>query len=254
MAGLVYYAPEGLDLLTADGLAAAGLGYALGDRPPTCRGVANGPGDRPGVVAARPGSIGDHLVGYWPERQRWHRIPGPAGCWVGVGTEARPAPDDLARRDLLPGHWVELADGQRWLIPCARAARETDDGLTFDLQLPRRISIDPETGEWLGGQVVDRYADLWAVACRWWDAVMATMVQVADQPDGDQPAGDELEITFSDELDGALTALAANYRVGKAEVSLLGLLDGRVVPELLGALVDWPTVQQWNKKKRATAG
>ena len=54
---------------------------------------------------------------------------------------------------------------------------------------------------------------------------------------------------FADVNDAALLALATNYRVGKAEVVLLGLFDDRATVEILKALIDWPTISAWLKKK-----
>jgi hypothetical protein len=54
-------------------------------------------------------------------------------------------------------------------------------------------------------------------------------------------------------LDGAVTALAANYRLGRLEAAMLGILNDVKMNEILRALVDWPTVLALHKKKEAAS-
>ena len=113
----LYYFPGLNGKPTAEQIAAAGLSYALGDgaRVTYC-GCRGGPDDGSGQVVA----AGQAEVGYYPEKQRWQKIPGQ-NVFVGMDKEKPPGPDDLIRRDALDGHPVELGDGQLWSIPVARA-------------------------------------------------------------------------------------------------------------------------------------
>ena len=140
-----------------------------------------------------------------------------------------------------------LADGREWLCPIARGAIDSDGELGWCQNLPAAVGLDAE-GEWTRQGVVAKYAPLWAVAMRWWDAFAAASPDEDDEPDAEAEKT-QIRFEFADVNDAALLALATNYRVGKAEVALLGLFDDRATVEILKALIDWPTIQGWIKKK-----
>jgi len=239
MAGLFYYAPGRVSVYRED-LAAIGLGYAF-ERNPDCRQCQRGPdGDR-GVVFADSRFVPLALLGYFEAAQRWSKVPGSA-AWVGVNNDTPPKPNDLARDSQIVGHYVALADDQSYLCPVARALDMSGDSLTPYLALPRTVAVD-ESGEWGTGGVVPKFRRLWDTATRWFEAVRGAGI-------GDDSAA---KFEFADIAESALLALQTNYRVGKAEVSLLGLFDDRCMTEVLQALVDWPTLEAWLKKKAASS-
>jgi hypothetical protein len=228
MRGLIYYLP-GRRQANREDLVAAGLGYALErEGGPSCAACEKGPDGAAGCVFSLPG-----LDGQAPGVQaiaagvHWQRIPGSA-AWVGFNSEAPPGPADLVRRKSLDGHRVELADGQQWLVPVARAV----DGSS---RLPQRLSWDGRT--WAPGDVLPRYAELFAAACRAWDSIFGAAM------DG------EAITLLTEEADVAALALACNYRIGPAEISLLGLFDTDSQAEVIKALLDWPLVVEVCKKK-----
>jgi len=251
--GLLYYLPDAARARLTEAIDAAGLGYAFDGPPIPCE-VTRGPqaAQPAGLVVADKGSAPDHMVRLDPDAQTWRPIPG-SDAMVGVYTDAPPTPELLARADLLPGHPVELADGQTYIAPVARGlAMDDEAGPTgWTLALPQTVGLDP-AGAWTAGDVVPRYRALWAAACHWWDAKH----QALDAgPDDDQPDAATVAFTFdfASLLDAALTVLAANYRVGRPEVALLGLFDDASAVRLLDAAIDWPTVQAWLKKKAVSA-
>lgn len=241
MPGLLYYLPERDRAIKLEELRTAGLGYAF-ERAPTCCGVQGGPDGSPGVVVADPQSVPESQIGHYPDRQTWRKMPASPN-WVAYYTADRPASADLQRDQVLPGHWIRLADGQEWLAPIARGAGEEDDRLVWYQNLPEATSIDGE-GNWTRTGVLPRYERLWEIATRWWDARSGATIS-----DDAQQQNIRATFDFDGLNDAALAALAANYRVGKAEVALLGLFDDHCTAQILDALIDWPTIETWLKKK-----
>lgn len=249
MAGFLYFLPgQNRGIKIAD-LVKLGLGYAF-ERRMDVRGVpGGGPDGSPGVVIADPESVPD--IGYYADRQTWRKIPGSAN-WVGHGNENRPTAADLQRNQMLDGHWVELADDAEWLVPVARAsAEETFEGpdgakdsrLSWYQKLPEATSIDEE-GNWIRDGVLARYRPLWETAVRWWDARSG-----AAMPDASEQGTVRVTFDFDGLNDAAVLALGANYRVSKIEAAMLGLFDDQCVIRILDALVDWPVIEKWLKKK-----
>jgi hypothetical protein len=258
MAGFLYYLPRRTGNPTIADLQASPLAYAFDEAASvaTC-GLTTGPDDGGGVLAADTKRLPEGRLRYEPAAQRWQAMPwlvgnGKAGTiaqaepapWVGLWTADRPGPEDLGRRALLDGHWVKMGDDRSWLIPVARGSTDEDGELRWYVALPQRVGLD-EAGEWTAGQVVDKYAKLWEVAGRWWAAMAGTVIETADQPDD----SGEVVLDFAGCNDAALTALSANYVVGRAEMALLQLLTDQNVREVLNAIIDWPTLSAWLEKK-----
>lgn len=242
---MLYYLPEADRSITAAAARAAGLAHAFPDEGITACGVRGGPDAADGVVFANPTRVDSGGVGYYPKHQLWRRVPGRP-TWVGLDTAAAAGPDDLAQAEQLDGHLVPLADGRVWLVPIARAWRQTDEGPRYHTALPQLSTLDAD-GRWVSGQVDARYRALWDVATRWHDAKFAAV----DSDDDSQGAENcqEIVITFDDLHASAVTALAANYALAAAEVSLLGLLSDRACATILDALIDWPGLVAILKKK-----
>lgn len=243
MAGLLYYLPK----LTRDvqwkDLPALGVGHAFdGDGFCPCEILAGGPDSGNGVVIADSKTVSK--VGYYKDQQTWRKIPG-SDAWVGMVTDSLPNPADLVRDQVLSGHLVKLADGKEWLVPIARGSQEEGDELRWTMSLPTAPTTVDEDGKWVRGDVSETYRPLWEIAMRFWDAWFA-----AEEIEGE----DKATILFDDLNDAALLALATNYRVGKAETSLLGLFDSSCITDILLALIDWPTRLAWSKKKQDADG
>ena len=166
------------------------------------------------------------------------------GQYRWVGKYAGPvAPESLARRDQLGGHWVTLADDQEWLCPVARSFSSDDGPPRWLRQLPSAVNIDDD-GNWIISSVVDRYAHLWEIAEKWFQAWSG-----AEASEAGENGKTTVEFDFSGGLDAALTCLQTNYRLGKAEAVLLGLFDHMTPRVVLNALIDEPTYMDWFQKK-----
>jgi hypothetical protein len=257
MPGFLYYIP-GRKTVRREELAELGLAYAFPGRA-TPRGCdAGGPDGGAGCVVVDPQRVPLAQHGYWRERQEWVAAPSVASVpsvpfFVGRTNGQPIAPDDLAREQQLPGHWLELADGNKWLVPIARGYREvlpatdhrpptTDEPapeLRWSCRLPQRLRLDG-SGEWLADCVLDRYAQLW------------TLAQAAHNVQWGEPAPEDLAL-----LDGpgtihaAVCALTANYAIGPVEASLLGLLTQELANQIVEALIDVPTILAFQKKTAA---
>jgi hypothetical protein len=236
-----FYFVPGRDSLRVADLAALGLAYAF-ERGIDCRPAMGVLGGQNGVVFAQQDSYAEGQLGYYADRQVWKQAPGSA-LWVGHYKEQLPGPEDLARKKQLDGHWLELDDGQQWLVPVARSYSERATGKEMDivwtLQLPQRLDLAAD-GRWVTGAVVNRYAALWELAEAW------LRVRTGEATDTDRARYDA-----QGEKDAAVLALQANYRLGRVEAALLGLLNDNLVGDVLDQLIDLPNYIRLVKKKAA---
>lgn len=242
MAGFLYYLPGHQGPLNLEHLKKSGIGYAFEDNRLSFGAIeAGGPDGGAGALVCVAGVIDPAMVGVSKDGQTWQKIPG-SECYVGIFDSDLPKPEDCVRKKALQGHWVECGDGQEWLAPVARALNEPEEAhkpLESFCALPQTRTID-ENGAWVQGGIMPRYAALWDTA-----------VLVSESAETAQAGEDAIYFDFENETDAALLCLAINYRIGKAEANLLGLFTDESVGGILGALVDWPVVDTWIKKKKA---
>ena len=174
--------------------------------------LGQGPGDQRGCLFAR--RAGEpHALGYAPDRQRWAKAAGSGEYWLGYDTAEPPTPAHLERAEIIDGHLVRLGDGQQWLVPVARM-------FSGGTALPQAIVLGPN------GEKVLRALPAYVAIARHADRVAT-----------------DIHIGMSDGWDIAVEALALNYRIGPDEASLLQLLTTPIVPNVLEALVDVPTLR-----------
>jgi hypothetical protein len=224
MAGFLYFIPGASAGLDAKAIAAARLAGVLCEGPIVQQHTLRGPGGGPGVVAAV--SSEPSSVRFAPDRQQWQQA---GGYWIGI-EEPAPGPEELARKKQLDGHLLELGDGQKWLCPAARFHVLDGGEIRWQRALPRKMQwID---GRWQPGPVVPSCAALWETAAAWWNLRM----EVASAQTAAEPWDDDRV------HNAAAGCLAANYRLGPAEISRLGLFESDTARDVLDALVDLPTV------------
>ena len=242
---LLYFIPERDTNIDRAELRALGLAYAFDAGGPLAKcGCARGPEGKAGVVVC--GAASAAKVGFYPDSQTWQRIPGLAAgpgpgvdAFVGRDTAAAVEPAELLRPDATDGHEVQLGDGQRWLVPVALAVAEDQGQVVRFTPLPRRMELDAE-GKFTPGDPLPVYDALWAVAEAYLKVIADAVAAAAE--------GQPVQLTIDD--DWALDALAVNYRLGRAEIVVLGLLTwgGPVVENILNAVIDMPGMARLKKK------
>jgi hypothetical protein len=189
----------------------------LGDAA-VCELTGGGPGGSSGcILSALPAEGRPPLrLCYAPDFQTWRQF---GNLWVGVDNEHPITPADLRRKKLFTGYELELA-GQTWTVP---VVRDPEGGTG----LPRDFVYDD------GGAVQERiktgYLALWEK--------FAKAVWLFFDPEGPWPP----RIDLAEGMELCLAALALNYRVGRIEQNLLGLVDSETWTTILAAAVDWPT-------------
>lgn len=243
-----YFVPN-RETVRPEDLAALGLAYAF-ERGVECRGAMNVLGGQNGVVCAQTDSFEFGQLGFYAGQQVWQPGP-PAGdsgkpaFWVGHFKDQLPGPDDLARKKQLDGQWLEMDDGQNWLVPVARSTSERpaidDIEIVWTMRLPQRLELAAD-GRWVSGAVNARYAALWELAEAW------LRVRTNNATDADRQ-----RLDVQGEIDAAVLALQANYRLGRVEASLLGMLNDNLVVDVLDQLIDLPNFTRLVKKKLALA-
>lgn len=244
MPGFVYFLPNAArDQVTIQRLRDVGLGYAFEDRVSSAL-VVRGPDGQRGMLVGDPQRVDENQLGYFPDRQHWREMPpAPGGAgpiWLGWPQNVKLRPEDLCREEQIKGYWVRLADGQKWLVPIARKSLpDEENALRYAIALPHVAGINA-SGEWANDRVVPAYEPLWQVASAFWESLLGAVVD-----------GENATLNFSDTLDSAVKALAANYRIGPAEATALELLTMECAVEVLQSLVDWPTLKEWFAKRGA---
>jgi hypothetical protein len=228
MAGILYYFPNRNRIGRDEFLAAFPHTRLVGE--PTNNTNTHGPDGKGGVVIADPQRVDGSLIRFEPTRQKWVQIPG-SDNWIGCYTnEHKPTPEDLALKLQIDGHFVDLADGGKWLAPVARL-------LTGDSVLPARLTMDANRN-WVIGDVMEQYAPLWALACRWYDFMTYTGAEENRPP-----------FLYTDFVNGAVACLSANYVISADEVMLLGLLVEDYARSIYYALIDLPSIETLKKKE-----
>jgi hypothetical protein len=193
--------------------------------------ASDGPGSARGLLltaSAEPADRGR----YCGALQTWVPEVAASPRWqVGAWRDALPGPADLERA-LPPFGWpVTMGDGRSWLLPVARSFPE-------GTQLPATLILGPDG---LSREIRPEYAALSVLGERLWGIF---------EHGGPVP--------YRDLADGAVQALALNYRLGAAEINLLRLFEESTLLAAAEALVDMPTVKavaaEVAARKKAPAG
>jgi len=153
-------------------------------------------------------------LGYLPDRQTWHSIPG-SDCWIGWGNDSPPEPDDLLRRSLplYPGPAVELNGGFEWIIPSCMDQKH--------VMVP--------AGEGWTTKESNRWPDLYALA-----EPVLHMIEANQTDDGDFDYG--VAASFVSEV------LRLNYRLTPQIIGALSLLDQDSLPRLAAIATDYARI------------
>ena len=230
----VYFIPGSRQqLLSAAEARKLGFGHACDDGGALkCVATRKGPDGKAGLLAATAAFTG--TLRYDASSQTWRKAPGNA-YWVGLPKDAQPTPEIFQRHERFDGQLVELADGNRWLIPRlvgVLAGRPT--------ALPRRFDLDEEGEPILS--LHEKYQDVGERSFRLWLTITGQL-------------GDKPQLTVKEELQLATDAIGLNYRLSHLEiVGLLRLLDTRSLTKVLYALIDADAIEEDAKKRGKAQG
>ena len=231
MKSLIYYFPcvqsvnpDNQSQIYAD----AGLSDVLRATVPDARGCSKGPDDGNGcTVTAMPEHRTSECRGpsYKPDEQTWQE--GADGkYWVGYWNNAKPGPEDLARKEQIGGHKAELEDGHEWLVPVAR-------DMYGGTRLPERINWGPD-GEPVA-QILPRYQGFSHRAGEMHDHCCQN---------------DTYGGFAKDVLPLAVEALGLNYYAGKHELGLLGTITTTNAYKVIDAMLDIPSINKMMEEKK----
>jgi len=219
-----------------------GLSYAFEDSAAASNPLlAAGPSGEVGTVLADKRRLAGQALGYYPSQQTWRQIP-QSELWVGYYENAQPTPEDLARRKLIPGDLVELADGQQWQIPRVRRR-------IIHSALPARMDLD-ESGSWVYGGLAAAERELFELVTPWVDLILSAAQQQTDQQSSETAS---VELSLADELDKVVRLVAANYVVSRIELAMLAALSEAVLDGIILAAIDYQAVRDLAKKNESAA-
>lgn len=187
-----------------------------------------GPGNKSGLILFYQRSDGaiPRRAGYYPAEQEWTEVND--GLWIGVDTDDPPTAADLARKKQYGGYTLELANGERWLVPVIRRPDGTTELPTDMLWNEAGLLVEP---------LKDRYRSYWdesAEVCSWF----------FDNQDGFDKAK---------ALTLAVRALGLNYRYGRAEQNIIRAVDTETFMTVLAATVDLPKVNEMSDAEKKSA-
>lgn len=150
--------------------------------------------------------------GYYPDEQVWCAACG-GRVWIGYERARKPAPDDLARKELVSGYRLEI-EGREWIVPVARL-------------LPGTLRLNAD-GSGVETQILPRYREL---------SEKALALRVRLQEGGG-------EVGDLERFDTATEALSINYRLGRWEASALELWTTQSALTAVWFLIDEPLLRE----------
>ncbi len=215
MSGFLYFiANRNAPLSDAD-LEALGLAYTSNDGRPGYNARWDvGPSGEPGWCLAYQDRLGDWQPVYRPDEQRWRRVPGSDGVWIGFYTAAPPTSDTLARGTMIDGNELLLGDGGVWQVPLVRHVVGVPPESQY--ALPRYVDID-DLGKPILGDVVDEHRELVAIVDPFWDSWVDAWRKACDD---DSPT---FRFDVPNVYDRAARVLGKNYAVSLIECVVLKL-------------------------------
>jgi hypothetical protein len=202
-----------------------------------CETVSGPLGTGQGMILAHPNTPAER-VRLDPAKQTWRRIPN-SELLCGIWNDTKPTPSSLQRDVLIDGHPIELEDGSRW--QCAIARGFDADRESYYSPIPRSLELD-ESGRWLPSRFAPQYRRFMQLATEY----AAANDQAVDSGES------KFNFDGIDEL--AILGLTCNYRLSAIELALMpDAYSIRVRRQLLDAILDFPTIEAWTKKKLEAA-
>jgi hypothetical protein len=205
-------------------LAFADLGSVAEDTFLSPISTATGPGGHTGVLFCALPSNGDkpERLGYYPDLQNWEEVEENGQTfWVGTDRDQPIRPADLMRKTVISGYVCDLPGG-KWSIP---VIRDHEGATTL-----------PKDWRWDGsGQVTEvvqaTYRDLWDE--------FAGVVDLYFGENEETPG--VLSLEPSEAMLRCAQVLGINYRFGRVEQNLMGVISSTTWMTILTCAVDLPT-------------
>lgn len=196
-----------------------------------------GPGDKSGCVICyqTPSGSIPRRLGWYPKEQSWTPVGDGSLLWIGLDTAEPPGPDDLARRTAYGGYWIELADGNEWLVPLIRRP----DGTT---RLPCDLIWD--ASGCCVQPIKPRYQAFWesTAEVHTWFVIDEDGRAIINAHDIERALG------------LAVSALSINYRIGRNEQNIVRMIDAENYRIVLGATIDLPKTQDVIQAQKKMSG
>lgn len=241
MAGFLYYIPD-VDPSQVSPSLLKGRGVTLSLRdlfgrwqPPhnvTVAPIVHGPDGKCGCYVYPIPETGNlpRTHGYDSETQEWENC---GGYWLGIDTENRPTPPELIRPTIVSGYPYRLGDDWEWECPVLR--RPTGTVSIGIPNVPQSWGYD--SSGTFEEKVLPQWEWAWKLSERIWNVFGG--VEDIDKPEA---------------CDICCQLLSINYRVGKHEITKLGLITsdnyGKIFKAAIeGELIDEATENELEQKK-----
>jgi len=249
MSGFLYFKP-GLTEITIAEIKKLPMGYAFESREIVSQVSSGlGPSGSCGVLFASKQRVPVTRLRFNAKEQTWIEWE---GFHVGYWNDSKPTPKELLRGATLPGTYIELGDGNDWMIPVARrwSINEASHAMEWETSFPRNLELRG-AGRVFNGAVIEKYQGLWAIA----NAVFNVR---HDGETADEFVSSEAERELmgdgSRQVLCAVQAIQANYAIGPAEaLNLLGLFHSETMTQIYDVLTDWDNYTDVVQKKRELA-
>lgn len=182
-------------------------------------------------------SIPEPKIVFKPDLQEFTNFGKFALGWY-KGTDYEP--EHLARPNPISHHPWQDANGKTWRIPIARRWQDNSGSPEIDCNLPRYLTVN-ESGQWVYGGILQRYAQLWDIAAEYHERRTAAMMQA------DEGGKFAFQMPGFDEICSAVWG--TNYRVSRYELSFLKAITPSSFGEVLSLVVDDPGFDAISQKK-----
>jgi hypothetical protein len=157
--------------------------------------------------------------------QTWKEVAEHPGLFVGMWNAHKPTEEDLRRSPFaVDGKSSQMLNGESWTLPLLMY----DTGNGPDHRLPS--SMDYEHGEWVR-RVREEYKEIGALALRMYDAIDDSLRAIEEK------RAPKYNLTVKAYVEFVVAGLSVNYRVGREEVEMLGLIDPRFVLQHAGLMI-----------------
>jgi hypothetical protein len=142
--------------------------------------------------------------------------------YLGWYVDRPPSEADLSRVRLSPGYPVEMGNGERWIIPPARRYPE-------GTSLPSTFKLAADGTE--RREIVKAYEDLFDALRPYAESYYAAAMRKDKSAPGEDLPDLPLAICYD--------LLGVNYRIGRPEINVLGLVTDSSRVSILLAAIDW---------------